>query len=84
MRLGEPKVALVMETPRLDTIQRPLQYEHASLSVAREEAMPRRPGRRRAQRRDMPAALSMPFAAWVIVLAAVCLFLAYVILQPIP
>jgi hypothetical protein len=36
--------------------------------------MPRRSSRR--ERRHMPAALSMPFAAWAVVLAAVCLFLA--------
>jgi hypothetical protein len=45
--------------------------------------MPRRSSRRRAERRGMPAAVSMPFAAWVVVIAAVCLFLAYVIMQPI-
>jgi hypothetical protein len=35
------------------------------------------------RRRQPPTALSMPWAAWVIVLAAICLFVAYVILQPI-
>jgi hypothetical protein len=45
--------------------------------------MPRRSSRRRTERRDLPAAVSMPFAAWVVVIAAVCLFLAYVILQPV-
>jgi hypothetical protein len=43
--------------------------------------MPRRSSRR--ERRLLPTALSMPFAAWAIVLAAVCLFVAYMILQPI-
>jgi hypothetical protein len=42
--------------------------------------MPRRSSRRR---RELPTALSMPFWAWGILLAAMCLFLAYVISQPL-
>jgi len=48
--------------------------------------MPKSARKRRAEepeQRTMPTALSMPFAAWAIVLAAVCLFLAYLIFQPI-
>ena len=44
--------------------------------------MPEPPKRRRVQRRAMPVALSMPFAVWAAVLAAICLFLLYVIAQP--
>jgi hypothetical protein len=31
----------------------------------------------------MPVGLSMPFAVWAIVLAAICLFVLYVLVQPI-
>jgi hypothetical protein len=47
--------------------------------------MPKSARKRRAEtpeQRMMPTALSLPFAAWAILLAAVCLFVAYVILRP--
>jgi hypothetical protein len=48
--------------------------------------MPKSARKRRAElpeQRVTPTGLSMPFAAWAIVLAAVCLFVAYVILGSI-
>jgi hypothetical protein len=48
--------------------------------------MPKSARKRRAEtpeQRVTPTGLSMPFAAWAIVLAAVCLIVAYIILRPI-
>jgi hypothetical protein len=47
--------------------------------------MPKSARKRRAElpeQPNMPTAFSVPFAVWAIALAAVCLAVAYVIVQP--